>query len=236
MFEVTGRGDVFVRARTYDAMISAATLGALRRAYARAASMVAADRPQRVLDIGCGTGTMALAVKRCVPNAEVHAIDPSERMLDAARRNGVRAGAVVHFQAGWAQDLPYPNGEFDVVTLACTLRHIPTGQHVQILGEAARVLRTGGLLLIVELAPRGPARVLPIGSSARVLGRYPVMLRAAGFDSIDVGRVTPLLLGYVRGRRVRRDHFVIASAVDASPAPRTAPGRAQRWGGRRTRT
>lgn len=135
------------------------------------------------------------------PYAEVHAIDPGERMLYAARVNGVRAGVVVHFERGWAQDLPYPDGDFDLVTLACSLHHIPSAQHDTVLREAARVLRPGGLLLIVEMAPRGPARLLPMLSHGLRLSRYRVTLRTAGFDDIDIGRVTRLLLGYATGRR-----------------------------------
>jgi len=143
VFEVTKRGDVFVRARIYDWLVTAGTLGVLPRSYARAASKVADQQSRRVLDVGTGTGVMAIALKKFAPRAEVHGIDPSERMLDLARTKGVRSGVVVHFSHGWAQDLPFPDNEFDAVTFASVLHHIPAAQHGAALSEARRVLRPG---------------------------------------------------------------------------------------------
>jgi ubiquinone/menaquinone biosynthesis C-methylase UbiE len=200
VFEVTGRGDVFVRARAYDWLTNICTFGALSRAYRRAVRLMAAAEPQRVLDIGTGTGAMAIAIKQSVPAAEVHAVDPSEHMLDAARMNGVRAGTVVHFRSGWAQSLPFADDEFDAVTFAAVLHHIPVTQRGAAMAEARRVLRPGGRALIVELVP------VRLVAGAVGLHRYGLdldgcsrLLRATGFGDVQVGRVTRVLLGYATG-------------------------------------
>lgn len=200
MFEVTKRGDVFVSARIYDWLVTAGTLGVLPRSYARAASKVADQQSQRVLDVGTGTGVMAIALKKHAPRAEVHGIDPSERMLDLARTKGVRSGVVVHFSHGWAQDLPFPDNEFDAVTFASVLHHIPAAQRGAALSEARRVLRPGAGALIVELVPTRFAGWLPSHRYQMDLEGCRRLLRATGFTDVDAGRLTPALLGYAVGR------------------------------------
>lgn len=210
VFEVTGRGDVFVRARAYDWLTNVCTLGALSRAYRRAARLlVAAAAPQRVLDVGTGTGAMAIAIKQSVPAAEVHAVDPGERMLDAARMNGVRAGTVVHFRSGWAQSLPFADDEFDVVTFAAVLHHIPVAQRSAAMLEARRVLRPRGRLVIVELVPAWlVAGIVTSRRDGLDLDGCSHLLRATGFGDIQAGRVTRALLGYASGTLPPDQHLM----------------------------
>jgi ubiquinone/menaquinone biosynthesis C-methylase UbiE len=142
---------------------------------------------------------MALALKRYVPDAEVHGVDPGEGMLDVARMNGVRAGKVVHFHSGWAQDLPFADGEFDAVTFASVLRHIPVAEHAVVLAEARRVLRPGARVLIVEFVPPPLARAVPLRGLD--LDDCRRLLRAAGFGDVQAGRMTRVLFAYAAGRR-----------------------------------
>src|SRR2546430_13529568 len=77
-------------------------------------------RGKRVLDLGCGDGRLALGVARFAPRVE--GIDPDPEAIAAAKRNARKAGVRnVHFAAGAAQHLRYPDAAFDLVILSWTL-------------------------------------------------------------------------------------------------------------------
>jgi ArsR family transcriptional regulator len=112
------------------------------------ALLALADRDWVVGDLGAGTGQIAESVAPFV--ARVIAVDNSEAMLSAAaeRLAGV---ANVELRRGQLTDLPVADGELDVAILGLVLHHMPQPQDV--LAEAARTLRPGGRLLVVEMHP-----------------------------------------------------------------------------------
>ena len=111
----------------------------------RAAEIVAGWRPNKVFDLATGTGDLALAIQRILPNAEVIGADFSEEMLAIAKRKGVRQTFLVD-----AMKLPFADGEFDIVTIAFGLRNLPDWSAA--LGEMRRVLNPTGHLLILEFS------------------------------------------------------------------------------------
>jgi len=96
--------------------------------------------PGRVLEVGCGWGELAEWIERDT-GAEVVAIDLSPRMVELARERGVDA------RVADVQELPFADGEFDVVVAAWMLYHVPDLDRG--LAELARVLRPGGRLVAV---------------------------------------------------------------------------------------
>jgi ubiquinone/menaquinone biosynthesis C-methylase UbiE/DNA-binding transcriptional ArsR family regulator len=99
-------------------------------------------------DLGCGTGQVAAALAPFVK--QVVAVDRSADMLQAARRR-LRDLPNVDVRRGELEALPIPDGELDAATLLLVLHHLP--DPVEALGEAARVLRPGGRLLISDMLP-----------------------------------------------------------------------------------
>ncbi|MBO6677575.1 methyltransferase domain-containing protein [Parvibaculum sp.] len=108
---------------------------------------------QSFLDIGCGTGTLALAASRRVgPGGAVTGVDVSEKMVSLARRKTRRARADIPFHVAGASRLPFADSGFDAAAMTTVLHMIPDGERQSALAEARRVLRSGGRLVLVDYA------------------------------------------------------------------------------------
>jgi demethylmenaquinone methyltransferase / 2-methoxy-6-polyprenyl-1,4-benzoquinol methylase len=111
----------------------------------RAAKIVAAWNPRDVLDLATGSGDLALAIKRRLPEAAVTAADFSPEMLRVARGKGV-----VRTVLADALELPFKSESFDCLTVAFGLRNMADWDRA--LGEMERVLRPRGHLLILDFS------------------------------------------------------------------------------------
>jgi ubiquinone/menaquinone biosynthesis C-methylase UbiE len=106
---------------------------------------------ESVLDVGCGTGSLAIAAKRLVGSAgTVHGIDASPEMISRAEKKARKAGAGVVFKNAFAQALPFPDTRFDVVTATLMLHHLPKNARQECIHEIRRVLKPGGRVLVVD--------------------------------------------------------------------------------------
>jgi ubiquinone/menaquinone biosynthesis C-methylase UbiE len=101
---------------------------------------------QRILEIGCGTGNLAILIKRLHPGAEVIGIDPDSKALARAQRKAGREALTVQLDRGFAEELPYPDASFDRVLSALMFHHLETEEKEKALDEARRVLKPGGSL------------------------------------------------------------------------------------------
>ena len=144
-------------ARYYDLLAWLLTLGRERAFRERLVELARLEPGEAVLDVGCGTGTLAIAVKRRVGAAgTVHGIDASPEMIDRARRKAAKAGVDVAFQTGIVEALPFPDARFDAVVSTLMLHHLPRPIRQQCAREMRRVLKPGGRVLAVDFAM--PAR------------------------------------------------------------------------------
>lgn len=129
----------------------ASTLGRITDAL-ELALMLEMIRPgagQRVLDVGCGDGVLALELWQ--RGAGVTGVDASAGMIAAARRRAHRQGAGPRFEVARAQSLPYPADSFDAVAAVTLLCFLDDAEARRSLREIARVLGPGGRLVIGEL-------------------------------------------------------------------------------------
>lgn len=139
--------------RLYDLQVWLATAG--REAWLRQTILSKArlKAGESVLDVGCGTGTLAIAAARGVGSSgSVSGIDPSAEMIWAARAKARRAAVEIAFETGGAQALPFNDGQFDLVTATLMLHHLPRAAQSAAVAEARRVLKPGGRLLVVDFA------------------------------------------------------------------------------------
>jgi ubiquinone/menaquinone biosynthesis C-methylase UbiE len=104
----------------------------------------------RVLDIGCGTGSMAVLIKRMHPEAEVVGIDPDPSALSVAERKAKRARLPVEFDRGFADRMPYADASFDRVFSSFMFHHLAADEKSATLAEIRRVLKVGGSLHLLD--------------------------------------------------------------------------------------
>jgi ubiquinone/menaquinone biosynthesis C-methylase UbiE len=145
-----GKRGVVRWAARYDLLLTLITLGregALRERLIDLARLVPGES---VLDVGCGTGTLAIAAKRRVVGGAVRGIDESAEMIARAAKKARRAKTDVTFETAFAESLPFPDAQFDVVLSTVMLHHLRRAVREQSVGEMHRVLKPGGRLLIVD--------------------------------------------------------------------------------------
>jgi ubiquinone/menaquinone biosynthesis C-methylase UbiE len=98
----------------------------------------------RVLDVGCGTGSLTIQLKRLNPETDVVGLDPDPKALVLAKRKAVRAAASIQLDQGFGDELPYPDGSFDRVLSSLMFHHVPTDEKGKTLRAIRRVLKPGG--------------------------------------------------------------------------------------------
>jgi len=112
----------------------------------------AAIRPgHRILEIGCGTGNLAILAKKLNPATEIVGIDPDPKALARARQKAQQSKAILQFDSGFSEELPYPDASFDRVLSAFMLHHVKPERKPLALREAFRLLKPDGSLHLVDL-------------------------------------------------------------------------------------
>jgi demethylmenaquinone methyltransferase/2-methoxy-6-polyprenyl-1,4-benzoquinol methylase len=134
----------------YDLLNSIMSARLHHRWRARAVDMAAPPPGGRALDVCCGTGDLALELKRRMgADSQVVGIDFSEPMLELARAKSAAADLSVAYEAGNALELPYPADGFDVATVGFGVRNLVDLERG--IAEMARVVRPGGRVAILEI-------------------------------------------------------------------------------------
>ncbi|HEU0253680.1 MAG TPA: class I SAM-dependent methyltransferase [Pyrinomonadaceae bacterium] len=103
-----------------------------------------------LLDIGCGTGTLVVHLKRLYPAAQVFGLDPDPKALQRAKVKAQRAGVAVNFEQGFADRLPYEANSFDRVFSSFMFHHLEGDDREKTLREVLRVLKPGGSFHLVD--------------------------------------------------------------------------------------
>jgi ubiquinone/menaquinone biosynthesis C-methylase UbiE len=127
----------------YDPLTKLLGADRMRRALIEQAELGAHDA---VLDIGCGTGTMAILIKQLNPGVNVIGLDPDPRALARAERKAFRAGTPVRFDQGFADLLMYRDASFDRVFSSLMFHHLDADTKLPTMREVRRVLKPGGRL------------------------------------------------------------------------------------------
>lgn len=201
------QGNVIHWAGSYDA-ITNLILQPSQNSIGRLAQVKAGDK---VLDVGCGSGRLTMAAQDWAgADGQAVGFDPSPEMIEVARKNAARAGLKAKFELGVVEKLPFPEASFDVVLNRLMLHHLPGDLKQRGLVEMRRVLKPGGLCLVVDFEPPNSGLLRMIVQNHMTLmahvdvRAYVPLLEQAGFIDIESGPTSSKLLSYVRGRAPRK--------------------------------
>ena len=104
----------------------------------------------RVLEIGCGTGSFCVLIKRLHSGIEVLGLDPDPKALARARRKAEQTGVSIQFDQGFSDSLPYDEGTFDYVFSSMMFHHLKLEEKEKTLREVGRVLKPGALFAMLD--------------------------------------------------------------------------------------
>lgn len=158
----------------------------VRAAFVRDAGLAA---PERILDVGCGTGSLAVQIAETLPGTRVTALDPDPKALARATEKARKAGVEVDWRQGFGDHLPFESASFDRVVSSFMFHHLDPAVKRGMLAEVRRVLVPGGELHLVDFGGQSEGRD---GVLARLLHRHEdvednlaaSLFEEAGFESV----------------------------------------------------
>jgi ubiquinone/menaquinone biosynthesis C-methylase UbiE len=146
---------------------------------------------QRVLDLGCGTGTLTVMLKQSAPLANVTGLDGDIEVLSIAKAKSEQSHVDITWEHGLAYNLPYHDNSYDVIVSSLVVHHLISEDKVRAFQEVCRILRPGGWFHIVDFGR--PFSLLTRAQTALMKnleqaadnfnGQILPMLKKAGFDS-----------------------------------------------------
>lgn len=161
-----------------------------------------------ILDVGCGTGTLAVQIALAAPGSQVRGLDPDTAILARARAKATRRGAAVSFVEGFADDADRAGGPFDKVTSSLVFHQVPMEGKRAGFAAIWRALKPGGSLHVADyglqrtpLMRRLFRQVQRLDGSENTepnaLGVLPDLIKEAGFVEVQERRVIPTLTGSI---------------------------------------
>jgi len=192
--------DVFLP--LYDPMVSLMGFG---RAVQELISQANIERANSVLDLGCGTGTLIVMLKRQYSAVEVTGLDPDSKALQRARKKASRAGVSVQLDHGFADALPYGERSFDRVFSSFMFHHLDEQERERTSREVLRVLRPDGSFHLLDFVSNETSHgfferlfaghaLMKTNTNQRILG----LISRAGFSNVTKVKEGSMLFGLMR--------------------------------------
>lgn len=190
----------------YDRMIGLMTRE--RRWRGELLALLAPKPGETILDVGCGTGTFAIMLKRACPSARVIGVDPDENVLAIARSKASPAGVDVEWRRAFGDELAGLGARVDKVVSSLVFHQCPMAVKNPILAAAATALGDGGRLIVADYGrQRSPLMRLLFrqvqmldgfaNTEPNARGVLPGLIEAAGFQRVEERRVIPTPTGSI---------------------------------------
>lgn len=151
------------------------------------------EKGHRILDIGCGTATLTILIKKVHPEAGVTGLDGDPEILKIARKKVTEAGININLDLGMSFELPYPDSYFDRVVSSLVFHHLTRENKARTFKEISRVLKPGGELHVADFGKPHNALMYLISlvfrhfeeTKENIDGLLPEMFRKAGFEQVE---------------------------------------------------
>jgi ubiquinone/menaquinone biosynthesis C-methylase UbiE len=172
---------------------------------------------QHVLDLACGTGTLAVWVKQLFPEISVTGIDGDTNILSIASRKAKEANVTIQFDHGFSFNLPYPDACFDRVVSSLFFHHLSWHDKQRTAKELHRVMRPGGELHVADwgratgILMRGAFMAIQLLDGVRntqdnVEGRLIDLFLGAGFTNVLQTRTFSTVFGTMALYRAEKNN------------------------------
>jgi ubiquinone/menaquinone biosynthesis C-methylase UbiE len=187
-------------ARRYDLKLWWASRGRENVFRAKQVELARIAPGEAVLDLGCGTGTLAIAAaEKAGPSGSVCGVDPSLELLGRAERKARRAGVGVRFLTASGERLPFDGDSFDVVTSTLVFHHLQGPAVHDTIAEIRRVLRPQGRWFCVDIGgEQDPERKTFHGHASFDLDTFLPKLSHVGFAAVEHGPIESGIRGLER--------------------------------------
>lgn len=196
-------------AARYDFFTGLMGLGVNRPNSRMVVEMAKIKPGDKVLDVGCGTGSLTLtAEKYAGASGSTFGIDASPEMIEVAQKKAKRSGCGTVFDVGLIEKIAFPDATFDVVISRLVIHHLPDDLKRQGFAEIFRVLKPGGCFFLADFNP--PSNPILAHITSALVGptmmesnvwSIPSMLKEAGFVDVASGPTRSMFLAFVSGKK-----------------------------------
>ena len=164
---------------------------------------------QTILDLGCGTGTLSIGIKRRFPKIQIYAVDGDAKILQIAEEKAKKYESMITFRESYSDALPFSEGVFDHAFSTLLFHHLTLETKVKTLKELLRVMKSGGSLNIADygkpanISQKAFSKVIKLvdgdeTTKDNFAGRLKNLIEETGFTKVETTQEFRTILGTIR--------------------------------------